>query len=61
MRIIEGAREVEVNYSPLLEDLLVKWSLTPIDRSVHVDDINKITSELSAWGIPWKRVKWSYE
>ncbi len=37
--------EIDVNNWPLVEDLLIK---------LEGSEINKITSELSAWGIPWK-------
>ena len=61
LKLIEKDKEVDVSTSnlPLLEDLFNKWGLI-IDSQVFVEDIDKITSELSAWGIPWKRTKWTY-
>ena len=61
LKLIEDEKEVDVstNNLPLLEDLFNKWGLK-IDTQVVVEDINKITCELSAWGIPWKRIKWNY-
>ena len=61
LKLIEDEKEVDVNTNnlPLLEDLFNKWGLK-IDTQVVVTDIDKITCELSAWGIPWKRTKWTY-
>lgn len=60
MKLVEENKEVEVQDIPLLEDLLHKWGYTLIDNKLKVKDIDKITCELSAWGIPWKRTKWDY-
>lgn len=48
--------EIRNNHWPLAEDLFLKWNLFPNDKNeISVKDINDITPELSAWGIPWKR------
>lgn len=68
MKLIEKDREVEISDRnwPLAIDLFLKWGypetlLTqPNTKGLKVFDIDKITCELSAWGIPWKRNKWSY-
>lgn len=62
MKLIEGDREVEVSEQqlPVLADLLIKWGYDPLSKEINVSNINNITCELSAWGIPWKRTKWSY-
>ena len=60
MLLVEGDKEVNVNTMsnwPLIEDLFVKWGHNSIqkDSVISVTDVERITSELSAWGIPWKR------
>lgn len=60
MKLIENDREVEVSNTPLLEDLLIKWGYDFSKQNILVKDVDKLTTELSAWGIPWKRTKWSY-
>ena len=59
---MEDNREVEIpdNYNILAEDLLFRWGFEVEDNISLVKDISTITSELSAWGIPWKRTKWIY-
>lgn len=62
MKLIEKDREVEIsdaNWS-LAKDLFIKWGYETESPEIAVSDIDKITCELSAWGIPWKRVKWEY-
>ncbi len=58
MILVDNLKEVEVKHSPLLEDLLVKWGYTPEER-LNVKDVDKLTLELSAWGVPWKRLNWN--
>ena len=67
MKIKQSDKVVNVNTLsnwPMLVDLFVKWGYPEdeldIARKVDgiylsVSDIDKVTSELSAWGIPWKR------
>lgn len=67
MKLIQGDKQAEINTIsnwPLIEDLFIKWGYpislleaakTKDDIRIKVSDMNKITSELSAWGIPWKR------
>ena len=67
MRINQADKEVHINTMsnwPMLVDLFVKWGYSEEllenaknnDKvSLKVGDINNVTSELSAWGIPWKR------
>lgn len=68
MRIKSGDSEASVNTMsnwPLIVDLFVKWGYTEdtleearVDDKEFIDivDMDKVTSELSAWGIPWKRI-----
>ncbi len=63
MKLIKGNKEVKVNTMsnwPLIEDLFIKWGYTDVkpDVELKVTDIENVTSELSAWGIPWKQTKW---
>ncbi len=61
MRIIDkDNKEVEINsrHWPLAEALFLKWGSVFTDETVHVQDLSKLTPELSAWGIPWKMTKW---
>lgn len=62
MLLIENSAELEVNEHnlPLLADLLLKWGYNPLDKVIEVTNLSDISSELSAWGIPWKRTKWDY-
>lgn len=59
MKLIQGDKEVIINTMsnwPLIEDLFAKWGHTVNQESdVKVVNLDKYTSELSAWGIPWKR------
>jgi len=51
--------ELEVcnRHWPLAEDLFVKWGLIPNQNNeIQVKNIDDIAPELSAWGIPWKRI-----
>lgn len=62
IKLISGDKEVDINTMsnmPLIEDLFHKWGIK-LEPHIVVSDIDKITSELSAWGIPWKRTKWIY-
>lgn len=62
MRIIDSQKnEIEISNThwPLAEPLFSKWNMTPSqDNIIKVVDVNDISPELSAWGIPWKR-KWN--
>lgn len=40
---------------PLAVDLFSKWGLVEQDNKITVPDVYKVSGELSAWGIPWKR------
>lgn len=67
MKIKNGDCVVDVNTLsnwPLISDLFVNWGYSEEileDAKVNdkitlrVADIDKVTLELSAWGIPWKR------
>lgn len=67
MRLKSGYSEVNVNTMsnwPLIVDLFVKWGYpesqleeSRVDEKLFIDvvDTEKVTSELSAWGIPWKK------
>ncbi len=62
MLIIDAReREVEVAQKdwPLAADLFLKWGHKIEGSEVHVIDVDDFTPELSAWGIPWKRIKWN--
>lgn len=53
---------IQEHHWPLAIDLFNKWGYDTSDAAtLEVKNIDDITSELSAWGIPWKRIKWSYE
>jgi hypothetical protein len=58
MILIQGDISVKVNTLsnwPLIEDLFNKWGHEVTkDVTLKVPNLDKITSELSAWGIPWK-------
>lgn len=68
MKIINGEDVVHVNTTsnwPLMVDLFMKWGYPePLleqakkNDGIHIKvlDIDKVTLELSAWGIPWKRI-----
>ncbi len=63
MKLNKNNREVEISDSnwTLAKDLFIKWGYNVEDPAqLEVDDLDKITCELSAWGIPWKRTKWDY-
>lgn len=59
VKIIDSnKREVEIRneHWPLAENLFENWGMYPSpDNVIKVCDVNDITPELSAWGIPWKR------
>lgn len=60
MKIKDSAeRELEIRNKdwPLAEDLFIRWGYSSTDNEIRVSNINDITSELSAWGIPWKRIE----
>lgn len=49
---------------PLIVDLFIKWGFSEelVEEArdnkevyLNVPDMENVTSELSAWGIPWKR------
>jgi len=68
MKLKSSGSEVKINTMsnwPLIVDLFVKWGYTEntlniarVDDKEFIDVVNidDVTSELSAWGIPWKRV-----
>lgn len=43
----------EANYR-LAEALFSKWGYQPTGSELKVQEASKISSELSAWGIPWR-------
>lgn len=54
----EQELEIRNQHWPLAEDLFLKWNMLPDNNNViTVLDINDIAPELSAWGIPWRRIK----
>jgi hypothetical protein len=58
MKIIDAKnQEVEIRsqHWSLAESLFIKWGHQIEGNEILVIDVNDITSELSAWGIPWKR------
>lgn len=66
MRIKCGSEEVIINTVsnwPLTVDLFMKWGYPEDlieeaknkDTFIEVKDLNKITEELTVWGITWKR------
>lgn len=62
MKLIDSkGKEVEIKnqYWPLVADLFAKWEINISNKDiVEVINVDDITPELSAWGIPWSR-KWS--
>lgn len=46
--------EIKDGHWPLAEELFLKWGYDVSTSEIEVKDVFKITSELSAWGIPWK-------
>ncbi len=53
-------RQIEIrnNHWSLAEDLFLKWNLLPNNKNeIKVKNIDDITPELSAWGIPWKTIE----
>lgn len=61
MTLVEDKKVVELNWV-LAKDLFIKWGYDADKASecshIDVKDIDKILIELSAWGVPWKRIKW---
>ncbi len=61
MKIIDS-RQKEITISnmhwSLAADLFLKWGHTIDTDVIHVKDVDDITPELSAWGIPWKHTSW---
>ena len=61
MKIIDSRKkEIEIHntYWPLAVDLFLKWGHNIESDTICVIDVDDITPELSAWGIPWKRASW---
>lgn len=63
MKVIDAyGDEVAVcdRHWPLAEDLFAKWGYTKQDGAIklNVHKVENIISELSAWGIPWRREKY---
>ena len=58
MHIVDKTREVEIKseHWSLAESLFVKWGYhIDIDNEIiEVPDLDKVTPEISAWGVPWK-------
>lgn len=47
--------EIRNNHWPLAEELFVKWNMLPdSDNVIRVKNVDDISPELSAWGIPWR-------
>ena len=67
MKLKQADKVVKVNTLsnwPMLVDLFVKWGYPEElleeakkndEITMTVSDMDKVTCELSAWGIPWKR------
>ena len=57
MKIVDSQKravEISNRHWPLAADLFAKWGHN-IDSDVFkVRDVEDITPELSAWGVPWK-------
>lgn len=63
MILTDGANEAEIrdNDWTLVSDLLSKWGYeTPnkTPKNFNIKNLNDRLPELSAWGIPWKRIKY---
>ena len=69
MKVSQGNREIDVNTTsnwPLIEDLFIKWGYSVVSlelakagkATLQEQNVEKLGSELSVWGIPWKRTKW---
>ena len=69
MRLVDGNKEAAVNTVsnwPLISDLFIKWGYEAValdiakqgDVNLVVKDLDAVLCELSAWGIPWKRIRW---
>jgi len=60
MKIIDAKEHVveikNIHWS-LAEDLFIKWGCQTLDNAIYVVDVNDITPELNAWGIPWHTVE----
>lgn len=60
MIIKDNSKQININTLsnwPLIADLFIKWGhqdITP-ESTIEVADVDKIISELSAWGIPWRQ------
>lgn len=57
MIIYQGDKEVTIKDWILAENLFVKWGYDVDQDRIEVRNLDDITPELSAWGIPWK---WNY-
>lgn len=67
MKIKQADKVVNINTLsnwPMLVDLFVKWGYSEqlLDKAkvddgllIDVDNLDNVTCELSAWGLPWKR------
>ena len=58
MKVVDlQSRELEIDnrHWVLAEPLFVKWGCKMDDETVHVNSVDEVAPELSAWGIPWKR------
>jgi hypothetical protein len=62
MIIVERGKEVEIKDWVSAELLFIKkgYVIPPDAEKLEVKNIYDLTAELSAWGIPWKRLKWTY-
>lgn len=58
MVVSDGERDVKIqeNFWPLAEPLFAKWGYDPDLQKINVHNIEEITTELSAWGIPWRHI-----
>ena len=57
MIIYQGDKEVEIRDWTIAEDLFIKWGYDVKQERIAVKNLDDVTPELSAWGIPWK---WKY-
>lgn len=56
MLVKDNNKKIEITEFnwPLAEDLFIKWGHSVESNQIEVKDIDDVTPELSAWGIPWK-------
>ena len=54
MIIYKDEIEVEIKNWAIAEEIFVKWGYDVKQDRIEVKNIFDVTSELSAWGVPWK-------